>query len=67
MTLKELLIQELDDTSELLLVEVLDFLQFLKSKQAEDAADVVDARQALATVAAEGTVAWESLKADVGL
>ncbi|PZO42028.1 MAG: DUF2281 domain-containing protein [Shackletoniella antarctica] len=67
MTIKELLIQELDDASDPLLIELLDFLQFLKAKQAEDTADVLAARQALASVAVEGTVAWENLKADVGL
>lgn len=67
MTLKELLIQELDNASEPVLVELLDFLQFLKAKQAEDTADILEARQALASVAIEGTFAWEDLKADVGL
>ncbi len=67
MTLKELLIQELDNASDPVLVELLDFLQFLKAKQVEDSADVLEARQALASVATEGTIAWEDLKADVGL
>jgi hypothetical protein len=67
MTLKELLIQEIDDASDPLLVEVLDFLQFLKAKQAENKADILEAREALASVAAEGTIAWEALKAEVGL
>lgn len=67
MTLKELLIQELDNASEPVLVELLDFLQFLKAKQAEDTADILEARQALASVVTEGTLAWEDLKADVGL
>ncbi|MBD1915021.1 MULTISPECIES: DUF2281 domain-containing protein [Cyanophyceae] len=67
MTLKELLIQELDNASESVLVELLDFLQFLKAKQAEDTADILEARQALASVATEGALAWEDLKADVGL
>ncbi|MGG6240224.1 hypothetical protein ACQ4N7_16500 [Nodosilinea sp. AN01ver1] len=67
MTLKELLIKELDDASEPLLVELLDFVQFLKAKQADDTVDLLDARQALASIATEGTVSWESLQADVGL
>ncbi|MGF1516218.1 MAG: DUF2281 domain-containing protein [Nodosilinea sp.] len=67
MTLKELLIQEIDDASDPLLVEVLDFLQFLKAKQAENKADILEAREALASVAAEGTIAWEALKAEAGL
>ena len=67
MTLKELLIQEIDDASDPLLVEVLDFLQFLKAKQAENKADILEAREALASIAAEGTIAWEALKAEAGL
>ncbi|MEL7315347.1 MAG: hypothetical protein AAFN08_10375 [Cyanobacteria bacterium J06559_3] len=67
MTLKDMLIQELDDASDPLIVEVLDFLLFLKAKQAEDSADLLEARTALATVASEGTVNWEDLKAETGL
>ncbi len=67
MTLKDVLIQELDDASDSLIVEVLDFLRFLKAKQAEDTADLLEARAALATVASEGTVSWEDLKAETGL
>lgn len=67
MTIKELLIQELDDASDPLLVELLDFLQFLKAKEAEDITDVLAARQSLASIAVEGTVSWEPLKGDVGL
>ena len=46
-------------------MEVLDFLHFLKAKQ--DHEDVQDARAALATVSNEGTVAWDDLKAEIGL
>ncbi|MEL7083675.1 MAG: DUF2281 domain-containing protein [Cyanobacteria bacterium P01_A01_bin.3] len=67
MTLKEQLIQELDNVSDPLLVEVLDFLQFLKAKQDLDAEDLQDARAALASVDVEGTVSWDDLKAEVGL
>ncbi len=67
MTLKERLIQELDNVSEPLLVEVLDFLQFIKAKQEEEHEDVQDARAALALVKTEGTVAWNELKAEIGL
>jgi hypothetical protein len=35
MTIKDLLIQELDNVSDPLIVEVLDFLRFLKTKQAD--------------------------------
>ena len=67
MTLKELLIQEMDDASDPVLVELLDFLQFLKAKETDDRADVLEAREALASVAAEGTISWEALKAEAGL
>ncbi|MDJ0899634.1 MAG: hypothetical protein QNJ55_12565 [Xenococcus sp. MO_188.B8] len=67
MTPKELLIQELDDTPEPVIVEVLDFLHFLKAKQEQDNEDLRDARAALASVSTEGTVAWDALKAEVGL
>jgi hypothetical protein len=66
MTLKELLIQQLDNVSDPLIVEVLDFLQFLKAKQEQDNEDLEDARAALATVSAEGTLAWDALKEEVG-
>ncbi|MGB3496458.1 MAG: hypothetical protein WBA57_27270 [Elainellaceae cyanobacterium] len=67
MTPKDMLIRELDDVSDPLVVEVLDFLRFLKSKHAEDTADLLDARNALASVATEGTISWEDLKAETGL
>ncbi len=47
MTLKELLIQELDNVSEPLIVEVLDFLRFLKAKQSEDSQILAAARASL--------------------
>ena len=67
MTLKEQLIQELENVPDPLIVEVLDFLTFLKAKQEQDEQDLRDARAALATIDAEGTVAWEDLKLEVGL
>lgn len=67
MTLKEQLILAIEEASEPVLVEVLDFLQFLQSRQGEDAADIQAARESLATVAKEGTVTWDAIKADVGL
>ena len=67
MTPKELLIQALDDTPDGLIVEVLDFLDFLKAKHELDNEDLRDARTALASVSTEGTVAWDDLKAEVGL
>jgi hypothetical protein len=67
MTFKEILIQELENVPDPLISEVLDFLYFLKSKEEEDREDLQDAHAALATVNAEGTVAWNDLKAEVGL
>jgi hypothetical protein len=67
MTIKELLIQELDSVSDPLIVEVLDFLQFLKAKQEEEQEDLQDARDALAKISTEGTVAWNDLKAEIKL
>lgn len=64
---KDELIQELNNTSEPLIVEVLDFLYFLKAKQEQDSEDIRDARAALATVETEGTVSWDELKAEIGL
>jgi hypothetical protein len=47
MTLKELLIQELDNVSDPLIVEVLDFLRFLKTKRIQDSPALVEARASL--------------------
>jgi hypothetical protein len=67
MTLKEELIQELDNVPEPLIREILDFVHFLQAKQEQELEDLEDARAALATVSTEGTVAWEALKTEVGL
>ena len=67
MTPKDKLIQELDDVSEPLIVEVLDFLRFLQAKHKQDEEDIRDARAALATVEKEGTVSWDELKAETEL
>ncbi len=68
MTPKDRLIQELDNVSEPLIVEVLDFLRFLQAKQKQDEEDLIrDARAALATVETEGTVSWDELKTEAGL
>lgn len=48
MTLKDLLIQELDNVSDPLIVEVLDFLRFLKTKQTQDSPALTEARARLA-------------------
>ncbi|MDJ0593471.1 MAG: DUF2281 domain-containing protein [Pleurocapsa sp. MO_226.B13] len=67
MTPKDRLIQELDNVSEPLIVEVLDFLHFLQAKQKQDEEDIRDARAALATVDAEGIVSWDELKTEAEL
>jgi hypothetical protein len=64
---KEQLIVELENVDDPLIAEVLDFLRFLKNKQTEDDEDIVDAHQALATVKADETIPWETLKVEVGL
>ena len=58
---KDLLIKELEDVSDSLAAEVLDFLQFLKTKRAKGSSGLAEAREVLATVAAEGTAGWEDL------
>lgn len=50
MTLKELLIQELENVPDPLIVEVLDFLRFLKIKQTHDSQAVTEARASLTSV-----------------
>jgi hypothetical protein len=67
MSYKDQLIMELDSAADPLIAEVLDFLLYLKAKQAEDDEDLADARQILATVGIEGTIAWDTLKAETGL
>ncbi len=67
MTVKELLLQELEGTTDPLLLEVLDYLRYLKFRKDEDAADLRAARSALAEAQAEGTVSWAEVKAKAGL
>jgi hypothetical protein len=50
MTLKDLLIQELDNVSEPLIVEVLDFLRFLKTKQPQDSPNNIATRSTFGKV-----------------
>jgi hypothetical protein len=47
MTIKDLLLQELDNVSDPLIVEVLDFLRFLKTKQTHDSLALRSARAEL--------------------
>ncbi|MFM7602762.1 MAG: hypothetical protein ACKO7R_16455 [Pseudanabaena sp.] len=78
---RQLLIQEIEQTSDYLLSEVLDFLLFVRAKHSqdglninagsyeadEDYEDIEDAKPALASIESEGTISWESLKAEIGL
>ncbi|MEA5476467.1 hypothetical protein VB774_02440 [Pseudanabaena galeata UHCC 0370] len=71
------LIQEIEQTSDQVLSEVLDFLLFVRAKHSqdnlnidavsyetdEDYEDIADAKAALASIDSEGTISWESLKA----
>ncbi len=75
------LIQEIEQTSDHLLSEVLDFLLFVRAKHSqdglniiassdetdEDYEDIADAKAALASIDSEGTISWETLKAEIGL
>ncbi|MFZ4554773.1 MAG: hypothetical protein ACOYN8_00145 [Pseudanabaena sp.] len=73
------LIEEIEQTSDYLLGEVLDFLLFVRAKHSqehldinvdsheEDYEDIADAKAALASISSEGTISWEALKAEIGL
>ena len=75
------LIQEIDQTSDYVLSEVLDFLLFVRAKHSQDGLnisagnyeadvdyeDIADAKAALASIDSEGTISWETLKAEIGL
>ncbi len=78
------LIQEIEQTSDYVLSEVLDFLLFVRAKRSqdglnisasnyetdedyEDYEDIADAKAALVSIDSEGTISWESLKAEIGL
>jgi hypothetical protein len=67
MTLKEILIEELDEVPDALIVKVIDFLHALKNQQLEDYEDITDAHAALATIETEGTISWEELKVEIGV
>jgi hypothetical protein len=64
MTLKDLLIQELENVSDPSIGEVPDFVRFLKAKKTEDEVDLAETRLALAEIKQEGTVAWADLKVE---
>ncbi|PZO38157.1 MAG: hypothetical protein DCF19_16940 [Pseudanabaena frigida] len=75
------LIQEIEQTSDHVLSEVLDFLLFVRAKHSQDDLninagsdetdenyeDIADAKAALASIDSEGTISWETLKAEIGL
>lgn len=71
MDTKSLLIQEIEQTPELILDEVLDFLRFLKAKQGQEKleieADLEDARAALEEARQHGTTPLADLKQELGL
>ena len=61
-----------------ILSEVLDFLLFVRAKHSqarlninvdsdEDYEDIEDAKAALASIDTDGTISWQSLKAEIGL
>jgi hypothetical protein len=76
---KQSLIQEIEQTLDRsILSEVLDFLLFVKTKHSqdhlninadseEDYEDIADAKTALASIDTDGTISWQSLKAEIGL
>ena len=78
--IKRSLIQEIEQTSDYVLSEVLDFLLFVKAKHSqddlnmnvdnyeavEDYEDLADANAALASIDSEGTISWDTLKAEIG-
>lgn len=71
MNTKDLIIQELEETSEPLLNEILDFVRFLKIKQIQEATenqqDLDDSHQALIEAKQKGTISLEAFKTELGL
>lgn len=69
MDIKHQIIEELDDVSNDVLTEVLDFLQFLKLKQdqnrLEELKDIAESKEILANLKSEGTVSWSTLQAEI--
>jgi hypothetical protein len=71
---RQSLIQEIEQTSDYsILSEVLDFLLFVRAKRSqdhlninsdEDCEDIADAKAALASIDTDGTISWQSLKAE---
>lgn len=71
MDTKALLLQEIEQTPETILNEVLDFLRFLKAKleqeELEIQADIEDARAAIDEAKQYGTTSLADLKQELGL
>ncbi|MEY4519899.1 MAG: hypothetical protein RLZZ499_2499 [Cyanobacteriota bacterium] len=71
MNTKDLILQELEETSEPLLNEILDFVRFLKIKQIQEATenqqDLDDTYQALIEAKQKGTISLEAFKTELGL
>jgi len=65
MTIKEQILQELENAPEPLLSEVLRYLQYLKDKHFEEmetAEDLADLQAIRTEIAREGTLPWETVK-----
>jgi hypothetical protein len=67
MTTRERLLQELATLPDTALPQVLDFIQTLNTQleAEEDERDRTDAIAALQDIEREGTIAWETLKAEL--
>jgi predicted amino acid-binding ACT domain protein len=65
MNTKQRIVDEIENTSEEVLSEVLNFLLFLKAK--EDKEDLEDAKAALEEAVAVGTISLNQLKRELGL
>lgn len=64
---REAIIQELEQTSEDVLAEVLNYLLYLKAMREEEIEDLKDIRAAREEIRREGTLPWEEVKKDLGL
>lgn len=71
MNTKDLILQELEETSEPLLNEILDFVRFLKIKQTQETTenqqDLEDSHQALIEAKEKGNISFEAFKTELGL
>ena len=71
MSTKDLIIQELEETSEPLLTQVLNFVRFLKFKHIqeirENQEDLDDSYESLKEAQEKGTISLEAFKEELGL